>query len=163
MGARWSCCAEHENHLLARSTSLDDLREAFEQRLVAIGAREGGHTQAVVERVAWPGVAPANLFDARDREILGGVPSFPTPSLMFPSLGTQHPPAALTAAQLEPLVLLERKKPTHLRPSHTRRHAHNTRNNTHLPIAERKLQPVMAWDVEDRSWRAISPDARQQA
>jgi hypothetical protein len=85
---RWSCCAEHENHLLARSTSLDDLREAFEQRLVAIGAREGGHTQAVVERVAWPGVAPADLFDARDREILGGVPSFPTPSLMFPSLGT---------------------------------------------------------------------------
>ncbi|ELR17682.1 uncharacterized protein ACA1_064690 [Acanthamoeba castellanii str. Neff] len=102
---------EHENHLLARSTSLDDLREAFEQRLVAISGREGGHTQAVVERVAWPGVAPADLFDARDREILGGVPSFPTPSLLFPSL-------------------------------------------------ERKLQPVMAWDVQERRWRDI--DGRQR-
>jgi hypothetical protein len=106
--------------LLARSTSLDDLREAFEQRLVAISGREGGHTQAVVERVAWPGVAPADLFDARDREILGGVPSFPTPSLLFPSLGTYRRPAALPSAQPEPLVLLEPRKLTRAR--RTRRH-----------------------------------------
>jgi hypothetical protein len=81
--------AEHESHLLGRSTSLDQLRDILAKRVEAISEREGNHTQAVVERLAWPGVEPAELFDERDREILGGVPTFSTPTLMFPSLGAR--------------------------------------------------------------------------
>jgi hypothetical protein len=81
--------AEHESHLLGRSTSLDQLRDILAKRVEAISEREGSHTHAVVERLAWPGVEPAELFDERDREILGGVPTFSTPTLMFPSLGAR--------------------------------------------------------------------------
>lgn len=95
---------EHENHLLARASSLEALHDAYTQRLQTINRQVGSSAQAMVERVEWPGVEPSGLFDQHDQKIMGVVPTFATPSLLLPSL-------------------------------------------------DRKLRPVMQWDIQKRMWQ----------